>query len=178
MTSRSDTVYSLLGLLSVLGPLSGYDLRRFIARSIAFFWDASFAQIYDLLRRLEVDGLVAAGRVEQETPPDKLVYSVTAAGRDALARWLDGPVGAASHREPFLLRVFFFDAVAPEDRRRLVEDQIAVHERQLTSYRQLATTIDELFSGQTLAFGIRYEELYLGWLADLGQQLGEGVAVN
>ena len=52
-----STPNALLGLLS-LGPMSGYDIRQLIPRSIGYFWNESYGQIYPGLKRLAAAGLV------------------------------------------------------------------------------------------------------------------------
>jgi PadR family transcriptional regulator, regulatory protein AphA len=166
----SETSFALLGMLDLLGESSGYDLRRYVRQSIAFFWNASFAQIYELLRRLETMGLVCTERVQQQSRPDKVVYRITDAGRAALHGWLQGPVGRASYRDSFLLRVFFFQGLPEKRRRELVAAETRGHEERLAEYRAIAATVPDMppFPMRTLRFGIALEELYLQWLADLG----------
>jgi DNA-binding PadR family transcriptional regulator len=167
--AASDTSYAILGMLSLLGESSGYDLRRFIRQSIAFFWDASFAQVYQLLRRLESMGWVNAERVEQTARPDKVIYRLTEAGSAALHDWLSRPAAEASYRDSFLLRVFFFDGLTASARRELLAAETGAHRERLEEYNQIATTVPEMaaFPRQTLRFGMAYEELYLRWLAEL-----------
>jgi hypothetical protein len=95
------------------------------------------------------------------------------AGRSALREWLTSPVGRATRREPFLLRVFFFEALPAPERRRLLASEIERHERQMASYREVAKTIPEQaqFPRQTLDFGIAFEETYLRWLTGLDTKL-------
>lgn len=164
-----DTAYAILGILNLVGPSSGYDLRRFIRRSIAFFWDASFAQIYELMRRMETARWVSVRRVEQETRPSKLLYQITDEGKAALKGWLSGPVGRPSYRDPFLLRVFFFNGLDPAERLALVEAESEARAKTLAEYREIAKSVPPIarFPHHTLAFGIAYEEMYLRWLADL-----------
>ena len=77
---------------------------------------------------------------------------------------------------PFLLRVFFFDALTASERQRLLESEIELHRGQLDAYRELAATVpgSAAFPYQTLRFGLEYEELYLRWLAELADRVEEG----
>src|SRR5204862_7708103 len=74
----SPTAKVVLGMIAS-GARTGYDIKRTVERSTAFFWGASYGQIYPELERLERGGLVkgkvvAGGRARRE-------YSVTAKGR-------------------------------------------------------------------------------------------------
>ena len=49
-----STSYAVLGLLSGGRELSGYDLRKWAANSLQFFyWSPSLSHIYTELRRLD-----------------------------------------------------------------------------------------------------------------------------
>ena len=56
MKPRSSR-FALLGLLA-LRPMSGYEIRKTIERSISNFWNESFGQIYPTLADLVAEGLV------------------------------------------------------------------------------------------------------------------------
>ncbi|MBS9535556.1 PadR family transcriptional regulator [Mycobacterium sp. M1] len=73
---------------------SGYELAHRFDRSIGYFWTATHQQIYRTLRTMEDDGWVQASAVVQQGRPDKKVYTVSAAGRAELARWIAEPLTA------------------------------------------------------------------------------------
>jgi DNA-binding PadR family transcriptional regulator len=52
---------ALLGLLSVKGPASGYDLAKKFELSLNHVWQAGHTQIYPELVKMAADGLVDAG---------------------------------------------------------------------------------------------------------------------
>src|SRR5690348_11712810 len=74
--------YGVLGLLAFWGPLSGYDLKRLFDHVLSPMWGAAHSQIYHELRRMNDFGWVVMEREEQETRPDRKVYTITAAGRE------------------------------------------------------------------------------------------------
>jgi DNA-binding PadR family transcriptional regulator len=51
-------------------------------------WSPARSQLYAVLTRLSKDGLARRRRVAQQTRPDKQLYRITAAGRQALDGWL------------------------------------------------------------------------------------------
>jgi PadR family transcriptional regulator AphA len=106
MREIGATPNALLGLLS-LEPMSGYDIRQMISRSIGYFWSESYGQIYPGLKRLATDGLVEKKTERRKGSPDRHVYSLTAAGREQLRRWLKLPAAREVPRDELLLKLFF-----------------------------------------------------------------------
>src|SRR5205807_6419875 len=100
----------LLGMLA-LGKRTGYDIKQLVDRMTAFFWTASYGQIYPELRKLEEHGLIV-GRSEPTGERPRTAYRLTDAGRQALNRWLasDAPP-ALELRDEGMLKLFFSDAV-------------------------------------------------------------------
>ncbi|HET6949675.1 MAG TPA: PadR family transcriptional regulator [Acidimicrobiales bacterium] len=70
-------------------PVHGYELRQRLAGALGPVGEVlKPGQVYVTLSRLERAGLVRGVQVAQSTAPDKKVYEVTAAGREAVAAWL------------------------------------------------------------------------------------------
>lgn len=68
--------------------MSGYDLARAFDKSLGFFWHASHQQIYRELKRLREAELVESRVEEQQGRPNRNLFSLTDAGRDALDQWV------------------------------------------------------------------------------------------
>lgn len=68
--------------------LSGYDLAQAFDKSIGFFWRASHQQIYRELRGLSDAGWLAPRAEKQRGRPDRILYSLTPSGREALEQWV------------------------------------------------------------------------------------------
>ena len=118
-------------------PASGYELVSRFDRSIGYFWRASHQQMYRELPKLQTAGWVSAEDVPQSGKPDKRVYAITDAGRDALAEWLRAPVGPEPVRESLMVKVrgaavLGADHVLPEIRRHR-----ALHADKLALFRQI-----------------------------------------
>jgi PadR family transcriptional regulator AphA len=131
------TPNALLGLLS-LGPMSGYDIRQLIQRSIAHFWSESYGQIYPGLKRLAAAGLVAKKTERKKGSPDRYVYSLTADGRVRLRKWLKLPVMAEVPRNELLLKLFFGACVPTSVSREHVQSYLESHQKQLQTYAAIA----------------------------------------
>jgi len=112
MARSGRTRYTVLGVLTV-GPMSGYDIKKFIEESINYFWRESFGQIYPALKQLASEGLVSAEEQASTDGPNRIVYSITEAGRRELQAWLREPHESEVPRVELLLKLFFGPQVAP-----------------------------------------------------------------
>lgn len=102
----NQTQFALLGFLES-GPMSGYDLKQCIARSVAHFWREGWGQIYPTLKRLEHANLVTRTTVIQSGRPDRQVYRITEAGCAHLQAWRSHSVSVEVPRNELLLKLFF-----------------------------------------------------------------------
>lgn len=106
--------YLILGMVDS-GVTTGYAIKRAVDRSTRFFWAASLAQVYPELAALEVDGYLV-GTDEPQGARPRRTYRLTDRGRAALAEWLASErVPAFEQRDEGLLRVFFADALPPDE---------------------------------------------------------------
>ena len=112
MARENKTRYALLGMLA-LKPMTGYEMKGLINKSVKYFWNESYGQIYPMLGTLQKEGL-AEGTEEPGRPP-RIRYAITEAGREALRAWLAQPVDKAPLREELLLKLFFGLEARPED---------------------------------------------------------------
>jgi len=84
---------------------SGYDLAKGFDASVANFWMATPQQLYKELERMESQGLVQARVVQQERRPNKRLYSLTEAGREALRDFTAQPAKPTAIRDELLVKV-------------------------------------------------------------------------
>jgi DNA-binding PadR family transcriptional regulator len=112
--------YLVLGMLN-LGIETGYAVKRTVDRSTRFFWAASLAQVYPELAALEEGGYVVSTDNPQGARPRK-AYRLTDEGRASLDEWLRSErIPDVEFRDEGLLRLFFADALPPEDAVELVK---------------------------------------------------------
>ncbi len=113
---------ALLALISA-GPLTGYDAAKRFGASVGHLWNAPDSQIYPALRRMQEEGLLEAREVPWgRKHATKTEYSITPAGRLALAEWQSTPLSYTAERDQaHLLAAYFEWAPAGEARRRLLE---------------------------------------------------------
>ena len=133
--------YAILGFLSYK-PLSGYDLKKIFDNSVQHFWSADQGQIYRTLSRLADQGFTEIEVVAGSQRPDRKVYHITPAGREALHIWLAGPVHSHEPRSASLIQVFFAGQLSDEQLLAKFE-QVASYSRQvLAAYQQIPAVID------------------------------------
>ncbi len=169
----STSRFAILGVLG-FGAMSGYDVKKLIERSIAHFWNESYGQIYPVLNRLASNGYAERRREKQRGKPDRHVYSLTATGREELARWLAVPARHEPFRSELLLKLFLGSAGAAADsvaqiahyeaaQRELLETYVAIERRlrvELAGHPQLP------FSLVTLHYGQHRCRAMLAWCAE------------
>lgn len=109
MRQRSDVLdLAILGRLSD-GPLHGYELRKRIMAGIGVFRTLSFGSLYPRLRALAERDLITATD-SAESPHalagrrSRIVYELTAAGKEYLAHTLAAPDPTAWDDDVFDLR--------------------------------------------------------------------------
>lgn len=172
------TPNALLGLLS-LGPMSGYDIRALIPRSIGHFWSESYGQIYPGLKRLAAEGLVEKKTERQKGRPDRHLYSLTKDGRERLREWLKLPVADEVPRSELLLKLFFGAHAAPGVNREHVAATQRAHEQALKTYAAVEKKLrkEECEDPQlpywlmTLSFGKHHSKAALAWCRETLKEL-------
>ena len=177
--------YAILGALT-LGPMSGYDFKQFADESVRHFWAESFGQIYPMLRRLEAEGLVERRPAPAEAGRERIVYGITDAGRQALARWVGEPARHDVGRTEVLLKLFFARSAPPGTAGRLLRAFRAEHAARLERYEaeerrlhaERGEFVDDLpYWLATLSYGRHVSRTLVAWcdesLAALAEESGE-----
>ncbi len=101
----TTTSYAILGLLAVK-PWTAYELARQMDRALGWFWPRARSKVYEEPKRLVVVGLARA-TVDAVGKRRRTVYSITPAGRRALARWVQTPGNGPVLEFEQLVKVFF-----------------------------------------------------------------------
>jgi len=88
-----------LGILGLLtsGPLHGYEVKQQFEEILAGTWDLNIGSVYQMLQRLERDGLVQPSGSRGDRGRQEFV--ATEEGRRLFDEWLDNP-----DKQPELLR--------------------------------------------------------------------------
>jgi DNA-binding PadR family transcriptional regulator len=96
--------------------LSGYDLKKLFSLSFAFFSGLSYGSIYPALKQLEQEGLITMKLEIQESAPNRKVYTITQAGKQAFLNSLKSPFGLERYKNALLMRMFFFAHLSKKER--------------------------------------------------------------
>jgi DNA-binding PadR family transcriptional regulator len=109
----TPTSYAILGLLAVR-PWTTYELAQQMHRALGRFWPRAQSKLYEEPKKLVALGLArASSEVVGKRP--RTVYTITPAGRRALAKWV--PTSGAGPVLEFeqLIKVFFAEHGNKED---------------------------------------------------------------
>ena len=134
-----------LPLLALLAkePAHGYELRNLLEQTFGQAYPSpNIGQIYVTLQRLERDGLVRSQDVVQATRPNKRVYELTPAGRDAVAAWLEEPSDGPRVRDDFFMKLALSTLAGADDRMSLINRQRRHYLNLMRGLSRLAATTD------------------------------------
>ncbi|MGX2998689.1 PadR family transcriptional regulator [Streptomyces sp. JNUCC 64] len=151
-----------LHLLALLagGPAHGYELKRALEDLLGPAHPRpNTGQVYVTLGRLERAGLAEGRHVSQTDRPDKRIYEITAAGREAVDAWYGTPSGTPRGRDDFSVKLALAHLTG-------AADQIALINRQRRHYLALMRELS------------RTERAGRGGDGPLARLLAEGVALR
>ena len=162
MVDLNPTAYVILGMVN-LAPRSGYEIKAFADQTTRFFWAASYGQIYPELKRLERAGLIE-GTSSPQGGRKRKIFEITAAGRAELRDWLRQPPQTFELRDEGLLKLFFSDAVDPEDATRNLRTMRDEHLETVGRLREIEPMAATKggYPLRVLRFGISYHQ----WVAE------------
>ena len=177
-TARDQkTRFAVLGMLT-LQPMSGYDIRKAIEESIAYFWSESYGQIYPILKELATDGLIT-GHTTGSRFRNRKEYAITTAGRAALEAWLGTPPGNDVVRNELLLKLFFARNAPTARSLDHLEEYRRLQAAELQHFRGMERELirehpshrDLPYWLITLRFGISHCEATIRWAEDALREL-------
>ena len=121
-TKLTTTSYVVLGLVAAREPITSYEMKRNVARSIGYFWPFPHSQLY-----AEPARLVGLGLLEEDveaTGRKRRRFRITETGRQALSRWLAEPASEPTEiRDLGMLKLFFGSQTRREDLVALAAEQ-------------------------------------------------------
>ena len=175
---NQKTLFVVLGLLS-MKPLSGYDIKKIIDKSIRHFWSESNGQLYPTLRQLLKDGLVTMAQKKQNGKKVSHLYAITKKGSEVLEQWLEAPSEKKSiHRDEELLRLFFGNNACEAASLDLLKQRAQRAQEALSEYQMLKRELDarishpqHLYWNLALNNGICHAEADLAWCHESIQAL-------
>ena len=166
ITATVSSRHFILGLLAQK-LMSGYDIKHFLKSLSWLIGSPSFGSLYPALHNLLKDNLVTVKVLSREGKPSRKIYSITEAGREALAEWINQPAKSSAPLKAFVMRLILADSFSPAglivhlQQRRA---QVAAHHDTL---EQTGGALDEETNlGQRLAldYGLALAFAELAWL--------------
>ncbi|MGL4174136.1 MAG: PadR family transcriptional regulator [Actinomycetota bacterium] len=174
MARRSDALdLAVLGLLHD-GPLHGYELRKRLATVLGPFRALSYGTLYPCLKNLsdqtwitEAQGM-SATRVN--TRRARIVYELTALGKDRFAELVDDAGPTSWDDESFGVRLAFFARTQQDVRLRILEGRrIRLEERLATVSAALGRSREraDQYTSELHRHGLESVQREVRWLNEL-----------
>jgi DNA-binding PadR family transcriptional regulator len=169
---------AVLGLLHE-APLHGYELRQRLKATLGTFRAFSYGSLYPTLRRMQAAGWIAQeegdAQVVAGAPPltgrrGKVVYQLTADGKERFAELLSEAGPSAWEDETFGVHFAFFGQTDPAVRVRILEGRRSrLEERREGVRASLARTRSRLdrYTLQLQEHGLESVDREVRWLTEL-----------
>lgn len=160
--------FAVLGLLHD-SAMHGYELRKRLNAMLGLFRAFSYGSLYPTLRRMQAAGWVvadAAGRGSRS----KVVYSLTAEGKERFADLLGNAGPSTWEDEAFGVHFAFFARTSPDARLRILEGRRGRLEERRERFRTGMTRTRERLDRYTLELqrhGLESVEREVRWLNEL-----------
>jgi DNA-binding PadR family transcriptional regulator len=161
-------------LLALLAkePAHGYELKTQLEQVFGEAYPSpNIGQIYVTLQRLERDGLVCSQDVVQTTRPNKRVYELTEAGREALVAWMDRPSEGPRVRDDFFMKLALSQLTGSSDRLGLINRQRRHYLGQMRSLSELAKATDRRVPRLLIEGAMLHLQADLDWLQRCQEEL-------
>jgi DNA-binding PadR family transcriptional regulator len=181
MARRRDVLeFAVLGVLSD-APLHGYELRKRLAAVLGPFRALSYGSLYPALRRMQGKGLIEevdlTPTAETTAPPlsakrARVVYAITADGKEEFATWANSPGPEAFEDEGFAAHLAFFSRTEARVRLRILEGRRSRLEERVDTLRDSLARSRERMDAYTLQLqqhGLDGAEREVRWLNELIQ---------
>jgi DNA-binding PadR family transcriptional regulator len=173
---RGDALeLAVLGLLNE-SPMHGYELRKRVTSLLGWGRVLSYGSLYPCLRQMQSDGLLTEDTAAIE--PDgarpsrrgKIVYKLTAEGKERFATLVASGGPSAWDDENFGVHFAFFGATSSENRLRILEGRRSRLEERLEGVRTSLARSRERLDSYTLELqrhGLESVEHEVRWLTEL-----------
>ncbi|XVQ10973.1 PadR family transcriptional regulator [Spirillospora sp. CA-255316] len=167
---------AVLGLLHE-SPMHGYELRKRLNALLGMFRAFSYGSLYPCLKQLLAKGLIVEDRPEEpntalalQSRRSKIVYKLTADGKERLQQLLTEAGPAAWEDEGFGVRFAFFSHTRADVRLRILEGRRSRLEERLERLRAALARTRERVDSYTLELqnhGLESVEREVRWLNEL-----------
>lgn len=148
-------------------PLSAWDVKRLMERTVSAFWVTATSQIYQQASRLGRDGYLREEPLANH-PRRRKLLALTPKGRKAVKEWLRAPAASPVYHAEALVKMFFADAAGdPAKTLALMEEQHQRNHERLqqleADYEVMRTRPDLLYQTIVLEVGIATHRAIQRW---------------
>mgnify|MGYP005853723223 CR=1 FL=1 len=157
-------------------PAHGYEMIRMIFRDFAEQGPGvNSGQLYTLLGRMEMEGLIEREVVHQDKAPSRKIIKITPEGEREFERWLHSDLAEIEYT-----RYDFFNKLSPEEQLAKVNQQLSQMEEKLANF--LIAEADMMKRGvdrfriMILQYGIEIQQTKIAWLRRLRDMVQEELA--
>ncbi|MBA2523597.1 MAG: PadR family transcriptional regulator [Solirubrobacterales bacterium] len=176
MAKRGDVLeLAVLGLLNE-SPMHGYELRKRMTALLGWGRMLSYGSLYPCLKVM-----LRAGSITEDSPSHdlpgaraarrgKIVYKLTAEGKDRFAELVSAAGPSAWEDDSFGVHFAFFGATSAEARLRILEGRRSRMEERLDRVRTSLSRSRERLDSYTIELqrhGLDSVEREVRWLSDL-----------
>jgi len=124
-------------------PSYGYQLKKSFEASTDSVWPLNVGQVYQVLSRLERDGLVEQIAQAPAEEGGQQAYRITLAGREAVTRWFSCPVDrSAPPRDELVVKIMLALSGFGGDVTEVIQSQRNAAVRTLQDYTRLKAEAD------------------------------------
>ncbi|AUT63260.1 PadR family transcriptional regulator [Paraburkholderia terrae] len=154
-------------------PRSGYEMTKWLQMAGQHCWSVEHSSVYPALRELEKDGLIKSERLPGTRGPERLIYSVTDAGREELTAWVANGSPRPAIKDEQILRVLCFDLLPRETALQQIRAVRADHQAQLEFFLERQAVLTEHQLGPLLVTrrGVLAEQAYIAWCDEVAEMI-------
>jgi len=173
VSKRTDVLeLAVLGLLHD-SPMHGYELRKRLTALLGWGRSLSYGSLYPCLKDLVARGLIAESAADAAVGRSrraKIVYELTADGKEHFVELISQAGPTAWEDEPFGVRFAFFARTDADTRLRILEGRRSRLEERLATFRTSLQKTRERLDTYTLELqrhGLESVEREVRWLDEL-----------
>ena len=180
MTQRPFNLeLALLGCLS-RNPQHGYSLNQQLSSrtGLGRVWRLKPSQLYALLEKLELAGLVSSQIQPQDPHPPRRIFSLTQGGHQTYETWRTAAVDRPNQmRQLFFARLYFCLQDSLDDAQTLINNQREVAQKWLADLEKQSQASEPiaLFDKALQQYRIGQVKMILKWLEDYQVELNSSL---
>lgn len=176
MVRRDILEFAVLGILGD-GPIHGYELRKRLTDMLGPFRSLSYGTLYPTLRRLVNRGAIepvslspAEDALALRGKRARIVYALTASGKEEFEEWANRPGPGAWDDEGFAAHMAFFSRTERRARLRILHGRRTWLDERLATLR---TALNEPrqqldpYTASMRTLGVEAAEREMRWIDEL-----------